>query len=210
MGKSVNDLTDSLDNLIEKHRLWVSTSGQQGLQLDVSDVDMRELETLKMQKLTALRGKNVKFFGMNLYKVELQSTQLEKADFRRCDMEEADVRGSNLEGARFHHANLKGANFSSLLIGAGSRQKFAPCILDGASFRYADLSEANLRNASLIGADLSYCNLEGADLSGADLSNAKMDMTRLDGAMMKDAKTEKTQQGRAFSITRLKESNDDD
>ena len=71
--------------LIEKHRLWVSTSGQQGLQLDVSDVDMRELETLKMQKLTALRGKNVKFFGMNLYKVELQSTQLEKADFRRCD-----------------------------------------------------------------------------------------------------------------------------
>ena len=47
-------------------------------------------------------------------------------------------------------------------------------ILDGVEFGGADLSGADLRNASLIGADLSGAILDGAKFAGADLSGASL------------------------------------
>jgi hypothetical protein len=50
-----------LPKLIEKHRMWLRTVGESGQQLDLSDVDMRQLGTLKLEKMTAVRAVKTKF-----------------------------------------------------------------------------------------------------------------------------------------------------
>ena len=61
IGPSVADLQIPLVKLIDEHQLWVRTSGAEGRQLDLSDYDLREIGSLKMEKLTALRAKRAKF-----------------------------------------------------------------------------------------------------------------------------------------------------
>ena len=207
IGLSVSELKEPLATLIDHHRLWIESAGQSGQQLDLSGYDLRELSTLKKEKLTAIKARKAKFFGMNLYQIQLQSAQLEEADFRRCDLEGADFRGSNLTKAKFSHARLKNANFSGLMFGTGSMQRFAPCNLTAAQLRYADLREANLKNVSLKNADLSYANLSGADLREADLTGAI-----LEGTILDDVRSDGTvfpEQGnkRAFSLSSLHEEN---
>ena len=209
IGKSVADLDEPLVKLIEKHRQWVDSAGKNGLQLDITDIDMRELTTLKQQRLTAIQGRGAKFFGMNLYRVEMQRAHLEEADFRRCDLESADFRGAILEKARFNHANLQNTDFSSLVFG-GDAKRFASAILDEAVFRYCDLRGANFKNASLKYADLSYTDLSGADFTGADMTGAILDKAKTDDAMMDKAKMDNVERGRAFSLSKLKANPDDD
>ena len=203
VGPSVTDLVVPLMKQITEHQLWVETSGKDGKQLNLTGYDLRELGTLKTQKLTALRAPYAKFFGMNLYRIELQSAHLEGADFRRCDLDEADFRGTDLQGARFSHATLRGANFLPLLFVAGATQRFAPTNLSRAIFRYSDLREAHLKSAILKFADLSYANLTGCDLRDCDFTGAKMEGTILDGADTTGANFGEVETARAFSLKAL-------
>ena len=188
VGRSVSELAEPLVKLIETHRNWVKSAGQQGEQLDLSDMDIRHVGNLKMEKLTAIKAVNAKFFGLNLYKVELQSAVLDKSDFRNCDMEEADLRGSSFIGGNFSHATLKNVDCSPLLFGTeGGSKRFSPCNFEGAIMRYADLSGAKMKSAVLKNVDLSYANLRGADLRGADLSDAILKGAKLDDAQLEDA-----------------------
>ena len=154
-----------------------------------SDTDLRSLKTLKMEVLTAIQAIGAKFFGMNLYKIQLQSAVLDESDFRNCDMEEADLRGSSFKKANFGHAKLKGVNGSALMFGAGdATRRFSPCNFEGAKLRYTDLSGAQLKNAVFKDADLCYADLSGADLRDADFTDAKMTGTILEGAETEGAK----------------------
>lgn len=183
IGRSVNDLEEPLTNKIESHRQWVATAGKEGVYLDLSGYDMRPLETLKGQVLTAIKAAGAKFFGMNLYKVQMQSAVLDRADFRSCDMEEADLRGSSFVGARFNHANLKNSTFDPLMFGAeGVAKRFAPSIFDNASMSYADFSGCKMRAASFKNTDVSYADFTGCDLREADFSGADVTGTIFDNA----------------------------
>jgi uncharacterized protein YjbI with pentapeptide repeats len=182
IGTSVKDLDEPLEGMIETHRIWVASAGQDGQQLDLSGYDMRSLDSLKMETLTAIRGVGTKFFGMNLYKIQMQSAVLDEADFRRCDMEESDLRGSSFKNARFTHANLYKANFEPLMFGTGGSKRFSPCDFEGASLSYANFSGCKLRMANFKNADLSGANFRGADLREADFTGAKMEGARLDDA----------------------------
>lgn len=124
---------------------------------------MRELKSLKQEKLTAIKACNAQFFGMNLYKIEMQSAQLDGADFRQCDLEGADfMRGSSLKGVRMNHANLRDTNFDPLLFGAeGAHERFSPCHFEHSVLRYANFEGANLKSAIFLGADLSHANFRG-------------------------------------------------
>lgn len=207
VGRSLTSLETPLPTLIQQHRLWVETAGQSGHQLDLSDYDLRGLSTLKMERMTAIIARRAKFFGMNLYKVQMQSAHLEEADFRRCDMEEADFRASSLIKAKLSHANLKRANFSGLVFGSGIAQRFTPSDLTGAELRYADLSGAILKRVSLRNADLSYANLTGSDLREADFTGANMEGTTLDDAITDGALLSGAGGGkRAFSLKSLHDS----
>ena len=64
IGTSVAALSQPLEKLIEDHRAWVESAGKSGKQLDLSGVDMRQLKSLKQEKLTAIRADGTKFFGM--------------------------------------------------------------------------------------------------------------------------------------------------
>lgn len=185
-GLSIADLNEPLAKLIEEHKTWVASTGDKGEQLDLSEMDMRSLKTLKMEKMTAIKALDTKFLGMNLYKIELQSAVLDGSDFRNCDAEEADFRGSSFVGANLSHAKLKGIIASPLMFGtSGVNKRFSPCIFEKAKFRYADLSGAQLKSAVFKGADMSYANLSGADLREADFTDANMT-----GTILEDAQTE--------------------
>ena len=207
IGQSISSLEKPLQQMIETHRLWVQTAGAEGKQLDLSGYDLRELKSLKMEKMTAIKAENAKFFGMNLYKIEMQSAVLNNSDFRRCDLEEADMRGSSLRGVRMGHASLKNANFDPLLFGAeGAQQRFSPCHFDNAVLRYADFSGANLKSAVFKGADLSYANFSNCDLRDADFSGAVTNGTIFEEANLDNAVFEKESSGgKAFSLNSLKE-----
>lgn len=120
IGRSVSELDDSLANLVESHKDWVASAGKNGNQLDLSGLDMRFLKTLKQEKLTAIKAVGAKFFGMNMYQVELQSAILDGADFRNCDLEESDLRGASFKGANLSHTKLRNANCSALMFGGGA------------------------------------------------------------------------------------------
>ena len=107
IGPSLDDLQKPILHMIDDHQTWVKTSGKEGHHLDLSGFDLRECRSLKRQKLTALVAIKAKFFGMNLFQIELQSANLEGADFRRCDLVQADFRGANLKGAKFSHSDLR-------------------------------------------------------------------------------------------------------
>ena len=182
-GVSVADLDEPLAQLIEEHRSWVESAGETGKQLDLSDMDMRSLKTLKMEKLTAIRAVGTKFLGMNLYKIQLQSAVLDGSDFRNCDAEEADFRGSSFIGANLSHSVMKNIEASPLMFGGeGGGKRFSPCNFENAKLRYTDLSGAQLKSAVFKGADLSYADLSGANLSGVDFTDANMTGVNLDGA----------------------------
>ncbi len=204
VGPSVTGLTVPLLKQIEEHQLWVTTSGKEGRQLNLSGYDLREIGTLKTQKLTALKAQNAKFFGMNLFRVELQSSHLEGADFRRCDLEEADFRGSNLEGARFSHAKMRRINLMPLLFVTGAAQRFAATNMSHTILRYADLSDSQMKSCVFIGADLSYANLTGCDLRDCDFTGAKMEGAILESADTTGAIFDNVQTSRAFSLKGLK------
>lgn len=200
IGRSISDIDEPLTNKIESHRLWVTSAGREGAYLDLSGYDMRPLESLKEQVLTAIKAVSAKFFGMNLYKIQMQSALLDNADFRSCDMEQADLRGSSFTGARFNHANVKNSNFDPLMFGeSGAGKRFSPSNFDNASLTYADFSRCKMRSATFRNADISYTDFTGADLRDADFTGA--DVT---GAIFDDADTQGAIIPSGGSIFRLK------
>ena len=77
-------------------------------------------------------------------------------DGKRADLSWSDLRFANLSGVDLHGADLTGAD------------------LTGANLRFADLSEACLRDAILSGANIYRASLIKAKLVGADLSSANL------------------------------------
>lgn len=203
VGHSIQSLAEPLPKMIEQHRMWVETAGASGRQLDLSGYDLRELETLKRESLTAIRAAHAKWMGLNLYQIQLQSAVLDGSDFRTCDMEGADLRASSFRGAIFNHANMKGVNMSPLLFGSGTTGRFAPCDCSGVQMRYANLSVGNFKNVDFRGADLSHADLRNADLREADLSGANLTGALMDGANTEGARLPDSMKGRAFSIKDL-------
>lgn len=203
IGPSVVELQRPLMQMIDDHMLWVKSSGKEGNFLDLSGYDLRECNTLRKQKLTALKACRAKFFGMNLYKVELQSANLEGSDFRRCDLVQADFRGANLKGAKFSHSDMRETNFMPLLFATGSQQRFAPCRLNNAELRYVDLQGSQMKDVDFSGADLSFANLTNCDLRDAIFIGANMTGAILNGADTKGAKFDKDGGGRAFNLEAL-------
>lgn len=201
IGTSVTDLDQPLPKMIETHRQWVSTAGKEGKQLDLSGFDMRPLETLKNEIMTAIKAVGARFFGMNLYRIQMQSANLDKTDFRRCDMVESDMRGSSFKGARFNHATVCNANFEPLMFGGGGATKrFSPCDFSGASLTYADFAGCKMRMANFRGADLKNANFAGADLRECDFTDAIMENTNLDDAQTEGAILPAAKTGSAFKM----------
>ena len=116
--------------------------------------------------------------GSTLSHAKLSGAHLANADLGDADLSGADLSNALLLNANLIVADLSGADLSNAL-------------LDNADL-VADLSNADLSGASLLGADLSDGNLFSADLSdanliGADLSRADLSDANLVGANLENA-----------------------
>src|SRR5215216_4968415 len=96
--------------------------------------------------------------GSTLSHAKLSGAHLANADLGDADLSGADLSNALLLNANLIVADLSGADLSNAL-------------LDNADL-VADLSNADLSGASLLGADLRDANLLGADLENANLSGA--------------------------------------
>ena len=178
----------TVDELIDKHTMWVSSAGKNGERMDISKYDMRKLKTLSERKLTAIVAKGTVFADMNLQGVEFQSAKLEDANFREVDMCHADMRGSTLKHAVFIRANLSSANFGPLVFGKDTDdERLIPCDMEEVILRYAicngaDFRNANFKNADLTHTDFTACDLRNANFDGAILTDVIFENAQMQGA----------------------------
>lgn len=85
--------------VLDQHRLWVETGGQQGLRGHFAGADLTGVD---------LTAANLQ--GAELQKVKLRGADLSMANLRNANLVEADLRETNLLGTEFSGANLMGAN----------------------------------------------------------------------------------------------------
>lgn len=97
-----------------------------------------------------------------------------KRDFSRIQLQNADLSRARLKFICLSQANLQGAVLS--------QGQFA-----GADFVYAQLQDADLREANCIGANFLAANLQRANLSRAMLCGSLLSVTDLSGAQFVDA-----------------------
>src|SRR5215203_3995900 len=136
--------------------------------------------------------------GSTLSHAKLSGAHLANADLGDADLSGADLSNALLLNANLIVADLSGADLSNaLLLNANlivadlSGADLSNALLDNADL-VADLSNADLSGASLLGADLRDANLLGADLRdvnliGADLSRADLSEANLNGADLENA-----------------------
>lgn len=184
MGRTLEEAGYKITELLREHAKWIQTQGQMGKQMDLSDFDVRGVFDLQNYPLTAIRAVKTAFLGMNLSRVQMQSSTFDESDFRDCNMAESDLRGSRFINAKMTRINFTNANLSALVFrNKDGTERHQRVNLSGADLRYsnfrgANLRGANLAGANLIGALLFMTDLRDADLTGvilnedADLTNA--------------------------------------
>lgn len=84
--------------ILDQHRLWVETSGEEGTKADLSGVDLENAD---------LTGANLQ--GAVLQRANLRGADLSMADLRHASLVQADLSNTNLLGAELRGANLMGA-----------------------------------------------------------------------------------------------------
>ena len=122
----------SIARILEQHRLYRKTGGQEGCQANLSNADLRRVD-LSGVDLSGADLKGVDLRGANLRGANLRGAYLRGADLRDATLEGADLSDAVLQGAILHGANLNGVD------------------LRGAYLRGIDVSGAHLNGADLRG-----------------------------------------------------------
>ena len=117
---------DELKKILDEHKLWIDTNGNEGEKADLRSADLRSAD---------LSYANLRY--ADLSGSDLSGSDLSDADLRSADLSGSDLSDADLSDANLSYANLRSANLSS------------------ANLRYADLSSSNLSSANLSDADLS-------------------------------------------------------
>ncbi|WP_339053788.1 pentapeptide repeat-containing protein [Arsenophonus endosymbiont of Crataerina pallida] len=118
--------SDELRKILDEHKVWVESLGENGSKADLCRANLREADLRGADLRGAdLRGANL--YGANLYGdgADLRGGNLYGADLRGANLYGAnlygaDLRGADLRGANLYGANLYGANlpeFTFMIIG---------------------------------------------------------------------------------------------
>ena len=121
-----------LNKILDNHKLWLQTNGEQGERADLRSADLRSAD---------LRS-------ADLRSADLRYADLRSADLRYADLRSADLRCAVLSSADLSSADLRYADLRSAVL------RYAD--LRSADLRYADLRCADLSYADLRSADLDY------------------------------------------------------
>lgn len=82
-----------LSKVLEQHKVWITSLGQEGSRAKLSDADLRDAD---------------------LRDADLSYADLRGADLRGADLRDAYLRGADLYGADLYGANLSGAKLPDL------------------------------------------------------------------------------------------------
>jgi uncharacterized protein YjbI with pentapeptide repeats len=96
-GQQGIDLLE-LAAILDQHKIWVETGGQEGAKADLCGVDLSNAD---------LTGANLQ--GAFLHKASLRGADLSMANLRGASLVQADLRDTNLLGTELRGANLMGA-----------------------------------------------------------------------------------------------------
>ncbi len=187
-GLKIEDLEQSLKEMLEEHAIWIKSVGKKGKQLDLSGYDMRGVEDLRLYPLTAIKAIKASFISLDLSYASIQSSVLNKSDFRDAYMDNSDLRGSHLKNAIMTRVSMRSARLSPLQFTNGNGGiRVNRVDLSGSDLRFSDLQDIDLRDAIMMGVDLSGANLNGADLRRADLTGATLKDVKLNNANLAGA-----------------------
>ena len=98
-----------LDKILENHKLWLKTNGEQGERADLSYANLRSANL----RSANLRSANLSYANLrsaNLRSANLSSADLSSADLSSADLSSADLRYANLSYADLSSADLRSAN----------------------------------------------------------------------------------------------------
>jgi uncharacterized protein YjbI with pentapeptide repeats len=123
---------DKLKAILESHKLWLDSNGEQGIRADLIGADLRGAE-LREADLSYADLSYADLSYADLSYADLSSAELRHADLRHADLREANLSHANLRSAELREADLSSADLSS-----------------------ADLRSADLEWANLIGAHIDY------------------------------------------------------
>ncbi|MEI7607802.1 MAG: pentapeptide repeat-containing protein, partial [Rhodospirillaceae bacterium] len=154
-----------LPQLLAQHKNWIESGGAAGKRLDIDMVDLtgadfsgRDLSGARIQR-SNLGG--AKFRNANLVMADFAYSGLAKADFGGADLSGCVLRRADLSGASLREAVLR-----RVALGGDSERPWP----------------TNLQYARLVGADITCAVVEGAIFRYADLTGARTNQTLLDGA----------------------------
>ena len=170
-GMTTENHEKTLEEMIRLHQAWLKSKGSEGQKLDLSGHDLRNAPSLVGANLTMLLAEKTVWYGLDLSQVNLQAAQLGEGDFRNCNFTGADLRGSQFKNCNMVGARCIRARLEPLQLDGNRELK---TVFVGATLRYADFSQANLRDVNFTDADLSFANFSDANLRGTIFTNAKL------------------------------------
>jgi uncharacterized protein YjbI with pentapeptide repeats len=181
---------EQLDDIVEKHQLWLSSSGEQGEKarlygLILEDVvldekDLREADlsgsslwcaSLRFVKLDGACLDNTILVKTDLSNASLKAVNATNAKFSEANLFHANLEGAILQDADFSHANLSSAFFNG-------------ATLDGANLAFATADEVIGQSASCKGTNFQRASLSKSDFLKSDLSESLLGWSNLFGAKL--------------------------
>jgi len=157
-------LRADLDQILDQHKQWVESKGQQGKRADLTGADLSGAALTQADLQQA-----------NLAKAKLTGAVLSQANLNGANLSYADLTQADLEGAKLRGASLWGAKLVSAQFGL----KITPI----AAVRAENPEAFNLTPTERLagrlkaGADLSGAFLQGSDLTDAWFADANLDLT---------------------------------
>jgi hypothetical protein len=123
---------DELKSILDAHKLWLDSDGEQGTMADLSGANLRRADlrgadlrwaNLREAKLGLADLAEADLIGANLAKASLRDANLYRADLYRADLRGANLAKANIRGAKLYGANLIGANidYSAWPLWCGSK-----------------------------------------------------------------------------------------
>ena len=93
-----------LDKILDSHKLWLKTNGEQGERANLSSADLSSANLSSADLSSAdLRSANLRF-------ADLRSADLSSANLSSADLSSADLRSANLRFADLRFADLRFAD----------------------------------------------------------------------------------------------------
>mgnify|MGYP002672113775 CR=1 FL=1 len=109
---------EELNEVLEKHKLWLDTDGKEGEQADLSYTDLRGFNLTRANLSDSdLEGADLRFANLkstNLHSANFAGSDLSNADLTNAILRHSDLTGTNMFGANLEYAYLQGAKLSNV------------------------------------------------------------------------------------------------